>query len=130
MRNRRQGPDLHLWVERSRSVCQSPTHDLCDEPFAGPFPSAEPVALLPTVQVHVEPIQVAGHANLPDEFAERDALAVSVNLSAATIPADHDRSTEAVAVLLADHYCLVPDEATPPMANYRPVVVDTWRRCR
>ena len=183
-----EGQALRLWVSEARSVCQDPTHNLCDEPFLGPVASPDPVALSPSVQVRVEPIQVAGEPAVP-EMAERDALAVSVNLSADSIPAlvdyfavgydraalearmrsllgieasqwvevqefmfgwirdrantfpqpgdndvchgparqfytdvlyngQYDASTEAVAVLLADHYCQIADDAPPRFGDY------------
>jgi hypothetical protein len=183
-----EGQTLDLWVSRARGVCQDPTHSLCDEPFLGPFASAAPVALSPSVEVRVEPIQVAGEPNVP-ELAVRDALAVSVKLAADSIPllvdyfavgydravlearmrsllgadpsrwaqvqefmvgwirelantfpqgdandvchgparlfysdvlynGDYDRSTEAVAVLLTDHYCQVADDAPPRFGDY------------
>jgi hypothetical protein len=186
--NLAEGLALDLWVASARGVCQDPTHDLCDEPFKGPCASSEPVALSPSVEVRVEPIQVAGQPHVP-ELAVRDALAVSVNVSAATIRAlvdyfavgydrvaldsrlrsllgdtpsrwvevqdfmfgwirerantfpgtddndvchgparlfysdvlyngGYDRSTEAVAVLLTDHYCQVADDAPPRFGDY------------
>jgi hypothetical protein len=183
-----EGQALDLWVNGARGVCQDPTHNLCDEPFLGPFASAEPVALSPSIEVRVEPIQVAGEPHVP-ELAVRDALAVSVKLAADSIPAlvdyfavgydraalearmrsllgaepslwvqvqefmfgwirerantfpqvddndvchgparlfysdilyngGYDRSTEAVAVLLTDHYCQVADDAPPRFGDY------------
>lgn len=183
-----EGLDLSLWVSAARSVCQAPTHNLCDEPFLGPFASADPVALSPSVEVRVESIQVSGEPKVPD-LVERDALAVWFNLSAQSIPAlvgyfgvgydrtaledrlrsllgtadskwvrvqeflfgwvrdrantfpqvndndvchgparqfysdvlyngDYDSSTEAVAVLLDDHYCQVADDAPARFGDY------------
>jgi hypothetical protein len=183
-----EGEALSLWVSQARGVCPDPTHNLCDEPFLGPFASAQSVDMSPSVEVRVEPIQVAGEPHVP-ELAERDALAVSVKLAADSIPAlvdffavgydraalearmrsllgadparwvpvqtfmfgwireransfpqaddndvchgparlfysdilynsEYDRSTEAVAVLLTDHYCPVAENALPRFGDY------------
>jgi hypothetical protein len=81
-----EGEVLYLHTNETRKNCQAPEHNLCDEPFKGPLASADPVALSPSVETRVEPIQVAGQPMVP-ELAERDALAVSVKLSADSIPA-------------------------------------------
>ncbi len=184
-----EGTDLTPYTQYHRAVCQrDPSHNLCEESFAGATPSLESVGLPASVEVRVQPIEVAGEPQVP-EMAERDALEVSVNLTAASIPAlvdyfavgydraalqdrlvtllgakssnwvsvqeffvgwirdrantfpgaddndvchgparqfyndtlyngGSDRSTEASALLLKEHYCLVGDDIAPRFGDY------------
>lgn len=183
-----EGENLMVYTEWYRSVCQDPSHDLCNDTFTGSLPSMESVELPSSIEVRVQPITVPGEPAVP-EYAERDALDIQVLISPESIPAivqyfavgyepavlearlrtllggaaskwvhlqeflfgwirerantfpngddndvchgparqfyndtlyngPSDRSTEATALYLHDHYCVIGDDVLPRFGDY------------